>query len=40
MERFPNATLVEVSGNHMTGFFGDSAAQVARAVREFLTDAD
>jgi pimeloyl-ACP methyl ester carboxylesterase len=36
MERFPSATLVEVPGNHMTGFFSDSAGQVAQAIREFL----
>jgi hypothetical protein len=36
---FPDCTLVEVDGNHMTGFFGSSAATVADAIVSFLRPA-
>lgn len=32
----PDATYAEVSGNHMTAFFGESAREVAAAITSFL----
>lgn len=36
VSRFRDATLAEVPGNHMTGFFGTSAAAVVKAINAFL----
>lgn len=33
---FADCTLAEMPGNHITGFFGDAAAAVARAMATFL----
>lgn len=34
----PDGRLVEVDGNHITGFFGDGAAVVASAIRAFVLE--
>lgn len=33
---FPDCRLVEVGGNHMTGFFGEPAADMVRAILAFV----
>lgn len=36
VERLPNASLLEIDGNHMTMLFGDCASQIVGAIREFV----
>lgn len=38
VESLPDGRLVEVEGNHITGFFGDGATVVARAIRDFVVE--
>jgi pimeloyl-ACP methyl ester carboxylesterase len=39
VESLPDGRLVEVDGNHITGFFGESAPVVANAIRSFVLEA-
>lgn len=36
LEALPNATMVELAGNHITALFGESAAHAAKAIVDFV----
>ena len=38
VDSLPDGRLVEVDGNHITGFFGDGATVVGGAIREFVEE--